>query len=381
MDLQHVNPPTFFPLAPHCTPANTQTLFFTIFCRTTLCQLDDKGRDHISSTSHPPSRPHDHLHLYHPLYTIMSEHWKSTPKYYCKHCLTYVRDTKLERQNHEATGKHQGAVRRALNNLHRSANNEERERERAKREIDRLNGIVAPKNNNNNSSGSSKSGGASGTQNKEERARQAEQLAALGVALPQEFRNELAMPGEWSVTSTTIVEDKSNADDEDEQAGISTARGVHKRERTEEQLEHEEAVKGLFKKPRRWGRDSRGLAEGSEDLDALLSGGLMVKKKDEVEEELKQEEDQRPVKDESVEAEGQGGVKKEDGIQTVKEEPEEDSGPILAEIKAEGGKEPALPPVDGTNVKTEDGEKGTEAAADVPVVAFKKRKAKNIRQK
>lgn len=309
----------------------------------------------------------------------MSEHWKSTPKYYCKHCLTYVRDTKLERQNHEATGKHQGAVRRALNNLHRSANNEDRERERAKREIDRLNGIVAPKNNNNTSASGKSSGG---TQNKEERARQAEQLAALGVALPQEFRSELAMPGEWSVTSTTIVEDNNNPDDEDEQAGANKARGMHKRERTEEQLEHEEAVKGLFKKPRRWGRDSRGLAEGSEDLDALLSGGLVVKKMDEEDEEVKQEEDdQRPVKDEGVEEEG-GGVKEEDGIQNVKKEPEEDSGPIPTDIKAEDGKEAALPTLsDGTNIKSEAGEKPSEAAADVPVVAFKKRKAKNIRQK
>lgn len=270
-------------------------------------------------------------------------------------------------------------MRRALNNLHRSANNEERERERAKREIDRLNGIVAPKTNINNNSGNSKS--ASGTQNKEERARQAEQLAALGVALPQEFRSELAMPGEWSVTSTTIVEDKDNADDEDEHGGMGTARGVHKRERTEEQLEHEEAVKGLFKKPRRWGRDSRGLAEGSEDLDALLSGALVVKKQDEEEEELKQEEDQRPVKNESVETEVEGGVKEEKGIQTVKKEPEDDSGPIRTDIKAEDGKAPALPPVDGTHIKSEDGEKASEAAADVPVVAFKKRKAKNIRQK
>lgn len=320
----------------------------------------------------------------------MSEHWKSTPKYYCKHCLTYVRDTKLERQNHEATGKHQGAVRRALNNLHRAANNEERERDRAKREIDRLNGIVANNNNNNSKSSSKNSGGSSssgnsGTQNKEERARQAEQLAALGVALPQEFRSELAMPGEWSVTSTTIVQDKKSTDDEDEQeaGGMSKARGVHKRERTEEQLEHEAAVKGLFKKPRRWGRDSRGLGEASEDLDALLSEGLVVKKKDEEgeEEELKQEEDQRPVKDEGVEAEGGGGVKQEDGMQSVKKEPDEDLVPIPGDIRVEDGKEAAVPPVDGINIKTEDGEKASEAATDVPVVAFKKRKAKNIRQK
>lgn len=338
----------------------------------------------------------------------MSEHWKSTPKYYCKHCLTYVRDTKLERQNHEATGKHQGAVRRALNNLHRAANNQDRERERAKREIDRLNGIVTHNNNINLTGGggggkstttTTTSTSGNGTQSKEERARQAEQLASLGVALPQEFRSELAMPGEWSVTSTTIVQahkadggDEEDEDDDAEQAaGMSKARGVHKRrERTEEQLEHEEAVKGLFKKPRRWGRDSRGLAEGSEDLDALLTGGLVVKKKEEEEDEeeqkdLKQEEDQRPVKDERVkeeeeEDEESGDVKKEDGNQTVKKEPEENIDPIPADVKAEDGKEAASPPLDGIHIKTEDGERASQAA-DVPIVAFKKRKAKNIRQK
>lgn len=305
----------------------------------------------------------------------MSEHWKSTPKYYCKHCLTYVRDTKLERANHEATGKHQGAVRRALNNLHRAANNEERERERAKREVDRLNGIVASRGEGGQNASGSVSGAGGSKSNKEERTRQAEQLAALGVALPQEFRGELAMPGEWSVTSTTIVEDKTTAADEDGQAGAE-ARGVHKRERTEEQLEHEEAVKGLFKKPRRWGRDARGLAEGSEDLDALLSGGLVVKKKDEDGEELKEEGDERHVKEEAENHE----TKEEESLHAVKKEPEAETDPIPAGTPAEEGKDPTLARTDGPDIKTEDGERPPETA-NVPVVAFKKRKAKNIRQK
>lgn len=321
----------------------------------------------------------------------MSEHWKSTPKYYCKHCLTYVRDTKLERANHEATGKHQGAVRRALSALHRAANNDVRDRERAKREIDRLNGVVNNNNNNHNSSSTTtheKSAGrrgvgggdssSSSSQDKQERTRQAEQLAALGVALPQQFRGELAMPGEWSVTSTTVVND----DDDDKarraehEQAQAQARGAHKRERTEEQLEHEAAVKGLFKKPRRWGRDARGGLgggcddDGSQDLDALLSGGLVVVKKneegdeDEVEGVKHEEGGEVPVKDES----GDYGVKKE---------------------SLEGKEaETTLPSLDGPDIKTEDSETAppkaapSEAAADMPVVvAFKKRKAKNIRQK
>lgn len=275
-------------------------------------------------------------------------------------------------------------MRRALTNLHRAANNEERERERAKREVDRLNGIVTSRSGGQNAGGSAATGSAggsstatSGNPNKEERTRQAEQLAALGVALPQEFRGELAMPGEWSVTSTTIVQDKPKATDEDDQ-NVAKARGVHKRDRTEEQLEHEEAVKGLFKKPRRWGRDARGLAEGSEDLDALLSGGLVVKKEDEEGEKLKEEDIEGAIKDEAEAHD----VKAEEGLHLVKKEPEAEAEveSIPVDAPADEGKEATLSRVDGPIVKTEDDDRPSEAA-DLPVVAFKKRKAKNIRQK
>lgn len=317
----------------------------------------------------------------------MSEHWKSTPKYYCKHCLTYVRDTKLERANHEATGKHQGAVRRALTNLHRTANNETRERDRAKREIDRLNGVVSTNNNHNNAHGGRKDGGAGGRgggkdndNESKERARQAEQLAALGVALPSQLRGELAMPGEWSVTSTTIVVEPAEAEAEDESkvsADAASSRGVHKRERTEEQREHEEAVKGLFKKPRRWGRDARGLAEGSDELDALLSGGLAVKKAGGEDEKEDEEEEGKHVKEEVDER----GVRQPDDRAAVKREPESDGDFVPAETPAEEGKASTLSDIfGGPDIKTEDGEEPAPAA-DLPAVAFKKRKAKNIRQR
>ena len=67
-----------------------------------------------------------------PTATKMSEYWKSTPKYWCKHCSVYVRDTKLERTNHEATGRHQGAIKRSLRDLHRNAEQQERETEPGK---------------------------------------------------------------------------------------------------------------------------------------------------------------------------------------------------------------------------------------------------------
>lgn len=294
----------------------------------------------------------------------MSEHWKSTPKYWCKHCATYVRDTKLERSNHEATGKHQGAVKRALSNLHRAANTEERERARARREIDRLNGVVvaaAPP------SAPTPPGGAAVA----ERKRQAEQLAALGVALPQAFRGDLAMPGEWSVTSTTTVGER--ADDEAE-ATKARAKGVHKRERTDENHEHEATVDGLFKRPRRWGRGTAHAGgEATQDLDALLNGGLdlVINKKDKHEQETIAE----PKMDHP-------SVKAEDGASGIKREPSADAeaGSIPAQAPVAHFKTEE-PSVDVPNVKAEGGKTGLEAANIPPLATFKKRKPKNIRQK
>lgn len=300
----------------------------------------------------------------------MAEHWKSTPRYWCKHCSTYVRDTKLERQNHEATARHQGAVKRSLRDLHRGKEAEERERERARREVDRLNGVVSGTPSSSSSTSAAartagagaagRSGGGSGPLPESERKRQAEQLALLGVSIPQEFRGDLAMAGDWTVTATTIVEEKPAGDDDRPEA---KARGVHKRERTDEEQEEEKAVKSLFKKPRRWGRDPRGV-QGDEDLDALLSGGLVVKKTEEEEESagiVKKEDD--------AEAEGEG-----EG-----EEVPEKVAPELPDVKKEEERELKDVPLvkeDDSALREQDGSGG-----DVPVVAFKKRKPKNIRQK
>lgn len=289
----------------------------------------------------------------------MAEYWKSTPRYWCKHCSTYVRDTKLERLNHEATGKHQGAVKRGLRDLHRGKENEERDRERARREVERLNGVVAGAGGASSSSSSrphnhAAAAAAAPPPSEGERKRQAEQLALLGVSVPQEFRGDMAMAGEWTVTATKVVEGRR----EGEGPGAG-ARGVHKRERTEEELEEERAVRGLSKKPRRWGRDPR-LVDGEDDLDALLNGELVVKKADE------EDAEKKVLKEE------------EDADIPVEPEPEPASEPEEVRVKKEDGEE-ERPPIEKEDVvKTEVGG-GTEEAP--PVVAFKKRKPKNIRQK
>ncbi|AEO63897.1 9884642f-a123-40c1-81bb-8f0241e7b64c [Thermothielavioides terrestris] len=295
----------------------------------------------------------------------MADYWKSTPNYWCKHCKVYVRDTQLERTNHEATAKHQSAVKRSLRELHRDAELKEREKERAKREVERLNGVVSGPSSSatggasRSGPGARPSGGAYGAPLQQvspaERQKQLEQLAELGVNIPTELRGGLAMAGEWTVTSTRVIEQQTNGDAENKGSSTpdSRATGVKReRDRTEEEKEQEEAIKGLFKKPRRWGVDSKAMpAEEDAELDALLSEPLAKIKKEESE--------TPPTKTEADQGEVAESVKP-DASPPVKKEPED--GGIGS------GDEPSSEPVPGP-------------PSEAPAVMFKKRKAKNIRQK
>ncbi|KAK7932469.1 hypothetical protein PG985_003181 [Apiospora marii] len=288
----------------------------------------------------------------------MSEYWKSTPKYWCKHCSIYVRDTKLERQNHESTGKHQGAIKRFLRDLHRGHENEEKEKDRAKREIDRLNGVVGT------SSGSSSSATTSAPQSSAQattaqRQKQWEQLADMGIDVPTELRGNMAMAGDWTVTNTRVIDDTPKTDENGNVKVEAVATGVRKRVKREGEDEEEEALQGLFKKPRKWGRDTKRAEEEDLDLDALLSGSL---------------KQAQPVKQEKSGSNSGDTVKKEE--QEVKspikeESPENDHG---ISIPAETGDDST----DTAPVKTEE---SAAAGVEIPAVVFKKRKPKNLRQK
>ncbi|KAK8085131.1 hypothetical protein PG997_006402 [Apiospora hydei] len=287
----------------------------------------------------------------------MSEYWKSTPKYWCKHCSVYVRDTKLERQNHESTGKHQGAVKRFLRDLHRGHENEEKEKDRAKREIDRLNGVVGT------SSGSSSSATKSAPQSSApattaQRQKQWEQLADMGIDVPTELRGDMAMAGEWTVTNTKVIDDTPKTDENGNVKVEAVATGVRKRVKREGEDEEEEALQGLFKKPRKWGRDTRRAEEDVPDLDALLSGSLKPAE---------------PVKQEKLESNSDDPVKKEEEVKSpIKEEsPDNDHG-----ISA-----PAKTGEDLSNTAPVKAEETSAVGVEVPAVVFKKRKPKNLRQK
>ncbi|RKU49046.1 hypothetical protein DL546_000491 [Coniochaeta pulveracea] len=282
----------------------------------------------------------------------MSEYWKSTPKYWCKHCSIFVRDTKFDRSNHEATGKHQNAIKRSLRELHRNHEQSEREKDRAKREVERLNGVVSgskPSGSNNFGTPGSSTGAGGAGDGKDERQRQLEQLAELGVSIPTQLRPELALAGEWSVVSTKVVKNPGEEDVKEKAVGV-------KRERvqTEEEKEEEDALKGLFKKPKRWGRDSRVAPEVDGELEELLAGPLVRPKKEEVKEE-------------------EGGEKEDEGDGEVKQE-RKDAPPLVKEESVGG----VVLPDEKPPTQEEDRKGGDDVA---PAVVFKKRKPKNVRQK
>ena len=293
------------------------------------------------------------------------------PKYWCKHCKLYVKDTPLEKKNHEATPRHQGNPKRFLRDLHRSHENEARDKERAKNEVARLQGLT--------------SGGGAGAGNSSsafgdgpyiripkpqataaDLKRQAAQLLELGIGVPDEFRGELAVPGEWQVTAQRVIAPEGvNMGSERAEA---RAMGVKKRE--VEVDEEEEIEKKKIKRGPRY-RQYPGAEAEDEDLDALLSQVTAPKPKEEVQARegftsFKQEPDAPETE----------AVKKEtvDG-KDIKPDPEQ--------VASEARVEPSLadvPHVGDASASTGMGVKREEVAPAGGVV-FKKRKAKNIRNK
>lgn len=122
---------------------------------------------------------------------------------------------------------------------------------------------------------------ASGTRqaNPAERKAQLAQLAAMGVVVPEDYRREMAMAGDWQTLSETpIYEDSVNKEEDvkDVKSSLATSDpsrinfGVRKR-KFEGQEEEEEAAGRVVRKG--WGSKTKAYPEsnGDLDLDALLN--------------------------------------------------------------------------------------------------------------
>ncbi|KAF2032004.1 hypothetical protein EK21DRAFT_34121, partial [Setomelanomma holmii] len=206
----------------------------------------------------------------------MAEYWKSTPKYWCKFCSTFVKDTKFERQQHEATGRHQGNIQRSLRGLHREQESEQRNKARAQAEVARLNGLVSSASKAAPSVASG-SGGPPPTIEKrpekkatlEDRKRQWEQLAAMGVAMPDQARQDLAIAGDWKTVSEEVV---GEVNEDGEFKAVALNKGVRKR-KVDEEEEEREAAGEIITKRKGWGHTFKtfpGSKGGEDDVESLL---------------------------------------------------------------------------------------------------------------
>ncbi|KAK0509460.1 hypothetical protein JMJ35_007854 [Cladonia borealis] len=299
----------------------------------------------------------------------MSEYWKSTPKYWCKHCKTFVRDTKLEKTNHEATPKHQGNLKRFLRDLHKGHEREEREKQRAKDEVDRLNGVVSGTGSKAppwERKSAIPAASASRQATPADRKKQLAQLAELGVAVPEDFRKEMAMVGDWQTTSERLIYD--NAKKEEDGGDIKPEGlniGVRKR-KFEGQEEEEEAGERVVR--RGWGSTVRAYPgqEDDKDLDALLTNTKILKREGGIEGSVPTEPSSRVGGITNDYAQKEASLVAADG-QVIKRENSTENV-----VLPDGTPEKAV--AEAPTIKQED-----DAAATG--VVFKKRKAKPIRQK
>ncbi|KAF1356885.1 hypothetical protein BDV97DRAFT_342910 [Delphinella strobiligena] len=287
----------------------------------------------------------------------MSEYWKSTPKYWCKFCSLFVRDTGLEKKQHEATPKHQSNIQRSLRNLHKNTEREEREKQRAKDEVARLNGLVGGKPSASGSTsgpgGFSKTSAPPAQASAAERKRQMEQLASMGVVVPQEYRKELpSIGGEWTTVSETPIYNVKE-EDGDSKAAIGTF-GVRKRKLDEDEEEAEAVVRKGWGSKLKTYPGSKG--SNDEDLDALLNGAVIKKK------EIKKEDSDTTVNKEDSEApEMEAGTSEAKDVGSNFKKEESVGEPSLA----------AIPDVEQASASVKQEEKPAE-----PPVVFKKRKGK-----
>lgn len=251
----------------------------------------------------------------------------------------YVKDTKFEKQQHEATGRHQGNIQRSLKSLHREQANQERQKQRAKDEVARLNGIVpsasSPKPMSKSTHTFSKPEEKKATL--ADRQKQWEQLAAMGIAVPNGLETDAAADGGWTVVKEEVVGEIG----EDGEFKKIANKGVHKRKFDEDEEERIVAEDTIMKH-KGWGRTYKSLpgrGSAEDDVEALLANfGASG------------------VKEEHTELSADQNIKEEDAPNSLHDIPTE----------AEAATKAPKVTVDAT-VKKEDG-------AVTPTVVFKKRK-------
>ncbi|KAJ5230729.1 hypothetical protein N7489_011437 [Penicillium chrysogenum] len=290
----------------------------------------------------------------------MAEFWKSAPRYWCKQCKVFIRDTPFEKTQHEASPKHQGSLKRFLRQIHNDNEQKQRDSQLAKAEVERLRKAVGGGSSTDKDSAKGKAPppapkSAERPASLEDRKKQIAQLAAMGVAVPQEFRADMAIAGDWQTTSETVIEAKQGLD------GPTKSVGIRKRKLEGEEEGDEHAPEPIINKG--WGSRMRQYpgAQEEEGLDDLLASTKDIKRtktftpKVELDEQETATEPTAPT------------IKTEDD--PTKPEAQETNGPVT--VKTEEPAQSLVEPVIQEKPQSEDA---------APGVVFKKRKPKAMRK-
>ncbi|EPS40470.1 hypothetical protein H072_5686 [Dactylellina haptotyla CBS 200.50] len=188
----------------------------------------------------------------------------------------FVKDSPLSRKDHEASPRHQHALQRFLRELHKNKEREAVAAENVKREAERLNNIdnpnyVAKPLARRAADLIEKKPAKSGNwRSEEQKQKHFDELAALGVAMPESYRKEHAMAGEWE--TVRVIEPPVASDEEDEEAKRTKRRKLGEVGDEDAEDEEEAAVNNFAVRTMDYPGDAA--ASSSENI-----GSLMFKKK------------------------------------------------------------------------------------------------------
>ena len=202
-----------------------------------------------------------------------------------------------------------------------------------------------------------------------DRKQQLKQLAEMGVAIPDGFRKEMAMAGDWETLSQRVIYDDVKQEEDSKgfkPEGSTTVVGKRRHETLEDEEEAEEKVAR-----KAWGSSTRSYpgvdAGGEDDLDSLLQNTRAIKREDGV-----------PIDDSKLK-------NRLSIVPPPEAEPPQTVGTSLPDaplIKKEDSETSGTFPTNTSNL----GELGeastkTEDERTEPGIVFKKRKTKQIRQR
>lgn len=160
----------------------------------------------------------------------------------------------------------------------------------------------------------------------EERKAQIAKLAEMGVAVPEEYRREMAMVGDWETVSAKPVDPPTvKKEDPDGKGAVPLNVGVRKRKADENEEEEPSSI--APKKP--WGARLKtypGSTSTEENLDMLFSGDR-VKKSEATDEDTGATEEPPKIKSEETDDNTAPQEKSNDSPLAAKETPPLDTEP------------------------------------------------------